>query len=82
MTFPDAKLSQTPAAPSTATWMTAVKHDWIENGDRVTLTIYAKRVPKDSVEAEFSGQRCKVTFRCPDAKLLQSCSASRARPGP
>ena len=28
-TFPDARVSQTPADPSPPTWMTGAKHDWI-----------------------------------------------------
>lgn len=29
VTYPDARITQTPAPPSNRTWMTAAKHDWI-----------------------------------------------------
>lgn len=56
-----------PSEPPTTTSQTMVKirHEWFQNAQNVTVTLYAKGVPKDKAEIEINGDSVAVSFPHP-----------------
>jgi suppressor of G2 allele of SKP1 len=52
-----------PSAPSTAqTPKEKIRHEWFQSGNKVTITIFAKNVPKDKVDIQFTSDSLEVSF--------------------
>lgn len=54
--------SSTAATPQP---MSKIRHEWFQNAQNVTITLYAKGVPKDSAEIEFNEDSVSVSFPHP-----------------
>ena len=62
-TAPAASPSEPPTANSQTT--SKIRHEWFQNAQNVTVTLYAKRVPKDKAEIEINEDSLSVSFPHP-----------------
>lgn len=62
-TAPAATTSEPPAAALQT--VSKIRHEWFQNGQNVTVTLYAKGVPKDKAEIEINEDSVSVSFPHP-----------------
>lgn len=53
----------TPAAPPTIPTAANIRQEWIQSASKVTITLYAKNVPKDKAEIEFTAHSVSLYFQ-------------------